>query len=497
MKNITYENLHTFDSTIHTPNYTRNDISPGIVHFGVGNFHRAHMQRYVQRLFNQHKNMDWAIIGTGVTEYDIQTYNTLKQQDYLSTLVIQDNKQSTISVLGVMTDFINPLDTDKIIETLSQPYIRIVSLTVTEGGYFLNADNTFDVTHTDIQHDIQHPHSPKTVFGLILQALKNRVQNTIPPFTIMSCDNVPHNGIATKNAVVGLAEKIAPEMVNWIQTHVAFPNSMVDCITPATTDCQRSTVKNAYGIADDIPVFCENFTQWVLEDWFSMGRPDWETVGVEFVDDVTEYENMKIRILNGGHAIIAYAGGLLDIKYVYDAMQHPLVAGFLCKVEQGEIFPLVNTIGHMTPQKYFEIVQMRLQNKKIGDTIQRLCSDGYNRQSKFIVPSIRDRLHRKQSVTGLALASALWCRYCYGITQSGKHIMPNDSQWAFLQTQAQLAVKNPKIWLQIEPVYGDLAHNPVFVERFSMWLQHIWQQGVENTLHAYIHNEEIYDYQLR
>ncbi len=486
MQTLSYDNMHTLDSRICIPTYKRDDVRPGIVHFGVGNFHRAHMQRYLHRLFNQGKALDWGIIGTGVTEYDTKMYQALKQQDYLTTLVAQDTDKNHVSILGVMTDFIDPADTQRIIDTLASAHIRIVSLTVTEGGYFIDAAGAFDHTHPLIQHDMHNPTTPKTVFGCIVQALIRRHRKNIPPFTVMSCDNLPDNGVVAKNAVVALAQSLDTHVATWIQTHVAFPNSMVDCITPATSDREQHIVRHTYNIKDTVPVFCENFTQWVLEDTFSMGRPPFETVGVQFTDDVADYEKMKIRILNGGHAIVAYASGLLHIKFVHEALQHPLIYGFLSKVVTQEICPLVATIGDMSPQKYYDIVVKRLLNPKIGDTVTRLCFDGSNRQPKFIVPSITERLQQGYSVTGLALASALWCRYCFGVTDTGDTIAQNDPNWHVLQQHAKRAKTDPTAWLQMENIYGDVAKSSVFADIFSAWLQKLWQCGVAHTLAAYI-----------
>ena len=240
----------------------------------------------------------------------------------------------------------------------------------------------------------------------------------------MSCDNVPHNGAVTRNAVAGLARLIDPVLAKWVTDNVAFPNAMVDRITPATSDRERAMTLTDFGVEDKWPVFCEEFRQWVVEDNFPAGRPRFEQVGAEFVRDVTPYECMKIRILNGGHAVIAYAGGLLDVHYVHEAMQHPLIHAYFEKVELEEIVPTVPPVPNTDTRDYFKLIDRRFSNPKIGDTIRRLCFDGSNRQPKFIVPPIADRLKAGKGIDGLALESALWCRYCHGVTDSGKTIEP-------------------------------------------------------------------------
>ncbi len=269
---------------------------------------------------------------------------------------------------------------------------------------------------------------------------------------------------------------------------VAFPNAMVDRITPATTDRERSFTLETFGIEDNWPVFCEEFKQWVVEDHFPTGRPAFEKVGAQFVPDVTPFEYMKIRILNGGHAVIAYAGGLLDVHFVHEAMQHPLILAFLRKLEQQEIIPTVPPVPNTDLQEYYTLIERRFANPKIGDTIRRLCLDGSNRQPKFIVPVIADRLKAGASIDGLALESALWCRYCHGTSDSGQEIAPNDPNWDRLQALARKAKDDPLQWLTMDDIYGQVAKSDLMREKFSAALTSLWTHGTANTLKAYIGN---------
>ncbi|ODT50960.1 mannitol dehydrogenase family protein [Devosia sp. 63-57] len=471
------------------PSYSRADLSPGIVHFGVGNFHRAHQAVYLDALFNAGEGHDWAIIGAGTRASDAAMRDALRQQDWLTTVVEQEADSSSAHITGVMVDYLEPGDSQSVIAALTNPAIRIVSLTITEGGYYIDpASQKFDPTHPDIAWDAAHFDTPKTAFGLILAGLMKRRDAGIAPFTVMSCDNIPGNGHVTQNAIAGLAALIDPTLAEWVKSTVAFPNGMVDRITPATSDREKKLLAEQFGIGDGWPVFCESFKQWVLEDNFPAGRPALEKVGVQFVDDVAPYEHMKIRILNGGHATIAYPAGLMDVHFVHEAMEHPLVSAFLKKVESEEIIPIVPPVPDTDLNAYFALCERRFSNPKIGDTIRRLALDGSNRQPKFIIPSALDRVRAGASVTGLALVSALWCRYCYGTTESGAVIEPNDPNWQRLTAQAKRAKDDPRAWLEMSDIYGDLAQAPAFAAAFGTCLDFLWTNGTRATLEAYLAN---------
>jgi len=436
--------LKDLPGAVARPAYARASLSPGILHFGVGNFHRAHQAVYLDELFNAGLDHDWALVGAGVFEGEKKGRAVLEAQDWLTTVVEQDSGHMAARVTGAMVDFLVPGDTAAIVDRLADPAIRIVSTTITEGGYFIDAGTgRFDPGHPDIVADAARPDAPKTVFGLIGAGLKRRRAAGTPPFTVMCCDNIPHNGRVTADAVVGLARLSDPGFADWIEDTVAFPNGMVDRITPATTDRERAIARDTFGVEDGWPVFCEPFRQWVLEDRFPLGRPALEKVGVQFVDDVSPFELMKIRILNGGHAAIAYPAGLMDIHFVHEAMEAPLIRAFLARLEREEIIPTVPPVPGVVLDDYFRLIERRFSNPSIGDTVRRLCLDGSNRQPKFIIPTIADRLKSGRGVAGLALESALWCRYCFGTTESGKAIEPNDPNWERMQTTARAARSDP------------------------------------------------------
>ena len=467
------------------PSYDRAGLSAGIVHIGVGNFHRAHMAVYLDRLFSIGADHDWAISGAGVRAGDSRMRDLLLKQDWLTTVVELDPAGLSARVTGAMIDF-TEIDAAKLVARMSDPAIRIVSLTVTEGGWFVDAKtNGFDASHPDIRHDAETPDAPKTAFGMILAALRQRRDAGTAPFTVMSCDNLPENGHVAKQTVVGLAELSDPEFANWVSDNVAFPNSMVDCITPATSDRERALVKDRFDLVDAVPVACEPFRQWVLEDNFPQGRPALEKVGAEFVADVAPYELMKLRILNGGHAAIAYPSALLGHHFVHDAMADPRIKSWLAALEAREIIPTLEPIEGVDFEAYRRKIEERFSNPEIGDTIPRLCFDGWNRQPKFVLPVIRDALAAGRDVDGLALEVALWCRYCAGTNDAGEALAPNDDHAEELKTRAIAAKDDPAAFLSNETVFGDLGQQPTFADAFARQIRALWTDGVAATLERY------------
>ena len=482
--------LATLDEAAKTasvPAYRRDTLSPGILHFGVGNFHRAHQAIYLHELFNAGRDLDWAIIGAGVMPSDGKMKEKLKAQDYLTTVVEQDNNRSSATVTGPMIDMIAAPEFDQIIATLADPAIRIVSLTITEGGYFIDpATGAFDPTHPAMVADAGTPDAPKSVFGLIIAGLKKRREAGLAPFTVMCCDNIPGNGEVTEATIVGLAKLSDPDFAHWIHENVAFPNAMVDRITPATGERELKITHDTYGIDDNWPVFCEEFKQWVLEDNFPLGRPALEEAGVTFVKDVAPYELMKLRILNGGHAAIAYPAALMDIHFVHESMENDLIRRFLAKLEKEEIIPIVPPVPDTSLDDYFDLIERRFLNPKIGDTIPRLAQDGSNRQPKFILPSTADRLSKGLDVQGLALVSALWCRYFEGKSDSGKDIVFNDPNADRVHEAAIKSQSDPLAFLELKDIFGSVGTNPVFTKRFVEGLTSLRKVGTAETLTRYL-----------
>lgn len=479
--------LKQMPQNVGVPRYDQANLKAGIVHFGIGNFHRAHQAVYLDELFNGGSDHEWAIVGAGVLPSDETMRQKLSDQDWLTTVVEQDSGHRIAHITASMIDYLEPADTEATISRLADPIIRIVSMTITEGGYFIDpASGVFNPKHPAIVADAANIKSPKTVFGLILAGLMRRRDEGTEPFTVMSCDNIPGNGHVTSDAVSGLAALIDPGLAKWVKDNVAFPNSMVDRITPATTDRERQMLATDFGVEDNWPVFCEPFKQWVLEDHFPTGRPALEKVGVTFVKDVAPYELMKIRILNGGHAAIAYPAALMDIHFVHEAMEEPLIRDFLTKLERDEIIPVLPPVPGMPFDEYFDLIVRRFSNPKIGDTIQRLCQDGSNRQPKFILPTTADRLRAGKSITGLALVSALWCRFCAGTTDTGKPTNYLDASAERLKVEALKAKDDPKAFLAMSDIFGEVGTAPIFVETFTRHLRTLWDKGTRETLTLYL-----------
>ena len=480
-------NLESIQSDVLKPNYIRSNLSAGILHIGVGNFHRAHLSWYLHRLMQKDLAKDWAIIGSGITQYDVKMREGLQVQDFLTTLIELDPEgNQSCEVVGPMIGYV-PVEKNnqKLIIAMSDSNIRIVSLTVTEGGYFLDENGDFNLKHPDIIHDINNPDIPKTVFGVIVSALKNRKKNNIGPFTGLSCDNLMQNGNKLKQAIIGIAKEQDLELSEWINQNCTFPNAMVDCIVPRTGEIEIDIVRNL-GIEDLAPVSHEDFRQWVIEDKFCKGRPPWEKVGVQFSDNVHGYEDQKIRILNGGHQILANAAELLNIETVRDAMKNKMIVSLLEKIEKDEIIPHIKPVPGYTPLEYYELIASRFSNPSIQDTTRRVAFDGSSRHAGFLVPSIKDGIKHNISIIGLSLAEALWARMCEGTREDGSIIEPNDPHWEKLNACAKKSKENPLEWLEQLEIYGDTSKDDKFRDYFSKWLKMIYQEGVENTLNEYL-----------
>ncbi|WP_240484768.1 mannitol dehydrogenase family protein [Pseudoponticoccus marisrubri] len=478
--------LDHLPAQIARPAYKAEELTPGIVHIGTGNFHRAHQAWYLHRLMQQGLAHDWAIIGAGVRPGDAAMRERLMAQDCLTTLIELRPDGTSAEICGAMIGFV-PVEPDNaaLIAQMAAPEIRIVSLTVTEGGYFVNpATGVFDPDHPDVAHDAAHPATPRTAFGAIVAALRLRRDAGHGPFTVQSCDNLRGNGDVTRDAVIGLARLSDPALAEWIAAECTFPNAMVDCIVPATGPAELAAAR-AFGIEDAAPVTHENYRQWVIEDAFCAGRPDWDRVGATFTADVHSYETMKIRILNAGHQVLANAGELLGVETIAECMAHPEIAPFWRKVELNEIVPHVADVPGMTAADYVTLIESRFANPAIRDTTRRVAFDGSSRHAGFVLPILRDALQAGAPLDGLALVEALWARMCAGTREDGSEIAPNDPAWDSLQTVARAARTEPAAWLAQDDTYGDLAQSDRFAQAFDRWLRMIWQDGTTAALRTY------------
>lgn len=463
------------------PNYDRDNICAGILHIGIGNFHRAHQGVYLDNLFSQGKGHDWAIVGSGLMPSDAQRRETLKPQDWLTTVIEINEEGRKPRIIGSMAEFCHNSPT-AILERLVDPAIRIVTLTITEGGYFINPQTAeFDWQHPDIQHDTINFHAPKSVFGILLRALTLRKSQGTLPFTVLSCDNLVGNGEVTHKALLGLANQIGEVDTEWVRNKVSCPNAMVDCITPASTALERSFIQQNYGYIDEAPVICEPYRQWVIEDNFPAGRPELEEVGVEFTNDVRPYEALKLNILNAGHAAIAYPAALLGIQYASDALEDKDISIWFHSLLSKEVVPHLEATPNVSPLDYIKQTYERFKNPALQDPIARLCFDGENRQPKFIFPSVYRALSHGTPLEGLALEIAFWCSY---VAES-----QNASQKVWKAAQATR--QNQAAFITQSGVFGNLAENYTFLECFAKQIDTVWTLGVRQSIHQYIEQQEV------
>ncbi|MFW0796899.1 mannitol dehydrogenase family protein [Gordonia sp. CPCC 205515] len=474
--------------TIPVPTYDRSRLRSGIVHFGVGGFHRAHQAMYLDRLLADTDADDaarWGICGIGVRPADAAMRDALVPQDGLYTLTLKhpDGAVET-QVVGAICEYLYaPDDPEAVIEKLADPATEIVSLTVTEGGYnFSPSTGEFDATNPDIVADLADGAVPRTVFGLVTEALARRREADVPSFTLMSCDNIQGNGEMAHATFLAFARLKDPGLADWIDQHTRFPNSMVDRITPATPDDLSAEVAARTGVDDRWPVVAEPFTQWVLEDNFAMGRPRFEDVGVQVVDDVTPYELMKLRLLNASHQALCYFGYLLGHRYVHDATDDPLIRELLQRYMSEEGRPTLRPVPGVDLDAYTTTLIERFGNPAIADTIARLCQDSSDRIPKWLVPVIRERLDADGDVSLAAAVVASWTRYAEGVDEHGEPIDVVDPLSGELIALARESRTEPLAFVANRRLFGDLVDDERFTGPYLSALDSLRQKGARETL---------------
>ncbi|WP_225730193.1 MULTISPECIES: mannitol dehydrogenase family protein [unclassified Nocardia] len=470
---------------VSVPGYDRSEIRTGIVHFGVGGFHRAHQARYLDLLHELGAAREWGICGVGVLPADRRMRDALTGQDCLYTLCVAEGTDAwTPRVVGSIVEYLYaPDDPEAVIEKLAGPDIRIVSLTITEGGYnFVAATGEFDATNPAILADLAPDAVPATVFGLVTAALARRRARGLAPFTIMSCDNIAGNGDVARRSFTAFARLRDPELAEWISRAGAFPNSMVDRITPVTTAPMISELARRYGVDDAWPVLTEPFTQWVLEDRFPLGRPEFERVGVQVVDDVAPYESMKLRLLNGSHQALAYLGHLAGYRLVHDAVADPAFARFVSRYMAAEALPTLPPVPGIDLAAYRRTLLERFGNAAIGDTIARLATDASDRIPKWVLPVVRDQLALGGEIDCAAMIIAGWARYCTGIDEQGEPIEIVDPLRERLVAAARDG--DPVAFLADRELFGDLIDEPRFVAAYRKALDSLLTRGARATVLA-------------
>lgn len=484
---MTLDNTHLPEiTTIATPSYPRDELVCGIVHFGVGGFHRAHEAMYVDRLLNADSgSRSWAICGVGVLPSDVRMRDALVPQDGLYTLTLKhpDGAVDTAVIGSIARYLYAPDDPEAVVATLASPDTRIVSLTVTEGGYNFSATTgEFDETNPAIIADLAVGAVPATTFGLVIAALQRRRAQGIPSFTVLSCDNIQGNGDIARQTFTRFAELKDPGLAAWMWEHTRFPNSMVDRITPATAPELLSEVTERTGIADRWPVVAEPFTQWVLEDSFSDGRPALETVGVQVVSDVGPYELMKLRLLNASHQALCYLGYLMGYRYVHDAAQDPLLRALLRGYMNTEARQTLLPVPGVDVDEYIDTLIERFSNPAIGDTIARLCQDSSDRIPKWLLPVINSRLKSGGDVQLAAAVVASWTRYAEGEDEDGRPIEVVDPLAESLVPLAKVSRNDPLAFVGNTALFGDLASDNRFTRPYLWTLESLRTKGARETL---------------
>ena len=484
MLRLSTANLHALPTSVAQPLYDRAGIRPGIVHLGIGAFHRAHMAVYVDRLLSL--TPQWGIVGASLRHPD--TKDALTPQDGLYTVAVRDASGTKCQVIGSIIGILDAnRERERLLELMAHPVIGIISLTVTEKGYCHDpATGQLDERHPDIVHDLAAPQNPLSAPGLIVAAIERRRQAGVPPFTVMSCDNLPSNGKTAARIVTRFAELRSGELAEYVRGNVAFPSTMVDRIVPATTDADRHLVSEMIHLDDAWPVVTEPFTQWVIEDNFPSGRPPFHEVGAQMVADVEPYERMKLRLLNGAHSTLAYLGYLAGYQFVSEAMEAPGFGPLVKAMMTEEVVPTLHMPG-VDLFRYRDDLLARFSNPALQHRTWQIAMDGTQKLPQRLLGTIRDRLHARQSILRLSLGVAAWMRYITGIDEHGKPIDVRDPLAKRLRAIADAARGEPirlTVGLMtVREVFGtDLPQNEVFRETVTAHLRSLFEHGSAETV---------------
>lgn len=466
------------------PRFDPAAVRPGIVHLGLGGFHRAHMARYTHDLMQQSPDaLQWGIAGAGLLPADSSMHDALAPQDGLYTLVERDAGGHTRSIIASLARIVFAgSSTAALLDALGDPAIRVVSLTVTEHGYCLNrATKRLDAAHPLIQRDLATPHAPASAIGVLVEALRRRRAARLAPPTLLTCDNIQHNGDILRAAVLALADLQESGLARWIDAETAFPSTMVDRITPVTAPADIAQLRDADGIDDAWPVFCETFTQWVIEDRFPAGRPAWEQAGAQFVPDVAPYEFMKLRLLNGSHLAVSGMGRLIGYDTIDESMANPLIARFMTALMDRETGPTVPPVPGIDLAAYKAKLIERFANPAIRDTVERVNTDA---PLNVLLDPIRDRLAAEAPLDLLALALAAWLRRIRGEDEQGRAIPIKHPLAAELRDRAIAGGPDPVPLLSLDALFGPSGRDPALSKPVAHCLASLYEHGAAATLLA-------------
>jgi len=454
--------LRRLPLAVDVPRYDRQSLTPAVVHFGVGNFHRAHQAVYFDDLARQGICTHWGIVGVGMRRPQMR--EVLSRQDNLYTVVVRDGGLDQVRVVGALVDYLfAPENPAAVVRALADPRTRLVTLTITGSGY------PSDVHATPAGIRADPALAPDTVFGFIVAGLDRRRRAGQPPFTVLSCDNVQNNGEVTRRAVLGAARRRSAELARWIDANVSFPGSMVDRITPETTPERRDEVVAVHGVADSWPVVTEPFRQWIVEDDFCNGRPPLQQVGVQLVEDVGPYEVMKTRMLNGAHSGLGHLARLAGFETTAGAMADPVIRDFV-EGYLAEVSRLIPTVPGIDLGDYSRTLVERFSNPKISDQLTRLCRRGSTKVPSYVLPSLRLAIDKDKPRAHLVLAVAAWLRYLRGHDHAGQAFDLEDAQGERLQPLAVQGQTDPRPLLTQREVFADLGDSPQLVRELEQAL---------------------------
>lgn len=478
--------LHQLPATVRVPDYDRDALVPSVVHIGVGGFHRAHQAVYLDELARGGET-GWGLVGVGM--HSPQMGEVLDAQDRLYVVVERAAQEDRASVVGAMTRYLlAPESPDAVLDVLADDRTRVVTLTITGTSYLIDPHTgDFQAGNDEVASDLEDPASPDTVFGYLVEALDRRRRAGKAPFTVLSCDNMPNNGAAARTATVSFARLRSEELADWIDQHVTFPASMVDRITPSTTPEERDALVAKLGVADRWPVVTEPFRQWIVEDSFCNDRPPLEQVGVQLVDDVAPYEQMKTRLLNGSHTALGYLGYLAGYRTTDEVLADPVFRSFLTTMMADEIVPGLPEVPGIDLEEYQRTLVERLANPRMGDQLARLCRRGSTKIPNYLLPSIRAARADDRPHDLLTLAVAGWLRFLRGHDFAGEEV-PVEGPRMHLVQVAQDSGTDPRRLLAEEDVFGELGADAAFAEAVEAHLleldNHGPREAVELCLNA-------------
>jgi mannitol 2-dehydrogenase len=473
--------LRLHSQRIEVPTYDRSALQRGVVHIGAGNFHRAHQAVYFDDLACLGISSEWGVTGVSLHSPDVK--DVLSTQDGLYTVVQRGHDRQTARVVGSIGSLhYAPNDSAAVRAALADPQTRVVSLTITGNGYFLDpVSREFDAAHPDVRADLVASNCFATAWGYLTEALDRRRRAGIAPFTVLCCDNIPDNTQAARIALVSFAALKDPGLARWIDTHVAFPSTMVDRITPQTSNSERQFVERTFGIADKWPVLTEPYSQWVIEDTFSNGRPPLHEVGAQFVSDVSHHKLVKTRLLNGTHIALACLATLAGYQRTDEAMRDRVIFDYVVQLMRDEIQPLLPAVPAMNTPGYRQTLLARLSNPRMSDQLSRLARRGSSKIQSFVLPSLQEAIAQDRPHSLLMLAVAGWARYMHGHDLKGRKLRLEDSQAIPLTRLATMAGNNPDPLVRHE-MFSELRTFPGFAERLRDMIADIDERGVRPTL---------------